>query len=119
MTPLEAVFTRAFEASLKALNRRYPGVETAVRDAVANVTSRPESGDVYPGFAPSVVRKTRIGLPSHGMGARRGLRMIHVARPDKGRVGFLVLYKKGDFRSEHEVKACIVKALKEHLGLDR
>lgn len=117
MTLLEPVLTASFEAGRKKLLKRYPLAESAIQKALGILAACPETGDAYPGFAPAVVRKTRLGLARYGIGARRGLRLLHLARPDKGKIAFLLIYKKGDFKTEAAVKASLVQALREYLGL--
>jgi len=92
--------------------KRYPKSEEEVDAAIASLASNPMQGDAYPGF-PLPVRKVRIKLDQYGIGASKGLRLNFLFLEIENIVAPLVIYRKGDFKSESAVKKLIREKLKE------
>ena len=101
----------AFDRQCKVVYKTYPQAEREIDDEIEALGRRPDAGDVYPGFHPFWVRKVRIGLRAYRLSSARGLRLIFLHFPDKGKVYPLVLYKKGMHGSEKDVRDLIRRQL--------
>lgn len=109
--PCQVVRLSAFARQLSALCKQYPLAEQALDNEISALGHNPGCGVAYPGFHPFQVRKHRLGLRAYRMGTSKGLRLIFLYHAEKNRVYPLVIYKKGQVRSEHEVKKMIVQQL--------
>jgi hypothetical protein len=103
----------AFERQLKTIFKKYPNSQQDINTKIEDLVKNPLQGDVYPGFNPLIVRKIRMGLRAYKIGDRSGLRLIFLHSQEKLVVAPLVIYKKGAYGREHEVKEMIINTLKE------
>ncbi|WP_291323774.1 hypothetical protein [Desulfonatronospira sp.] len=103
-----------FESNKKSVLKKYPHSSATIENAIQGLVSRPEQGDLYPGFEGFQVRKIRIALPEYKLSSRKGLRLLFLYYEARKIVVPLYIYKKGDYK-ESQVKKATIEALKQVL----
>lgn len=103
-----------FRRDLKEIIKKFPRSERAITETIDHLAVFPDCGDRIPGFSPLHLYKARIPLKEYGIGKSGGLRIILLVRA--GRVLFVTMYFKGDYRSESAITAKVKTSLKEILA---
>jgi len=105
-----------FDSNLEKVLKKYPLSSTRINDLVNTIGDFYKNGVIYPGFGECQVRKIRLGLEEYNLKPRKGLRLIFLVIPKKNKIVPLMAYKKGEFKSEDEVKNKIKKQLRDLLA---
>ncbi|MEW6659973.1 MAG: hypothetical protein AB1424_15045 [Thermodesulfobacteriota bacterium] len=105
-----------FDGNLEKVLKKYPLSSTRINGLINSIGNSYQDGDVYPGFGECQVRKIRLGLEEYNLKPRKGLRLIFLVIPKKNKIVPLIVYKKGEFKSEDEIKHKVKKHLKDLLA---
>ena len=105
-----------FDSNLDKTLKKYPLSYTRINHLVDSLADSYQKGDVYPGFGECEVRKIRFSLEEYGLKERKGLRLIYIVIPGKNKIVPLMVYKKGEFKTEKEIKKRAIKHLKDFLA---
>ncbi len=110
--PFDILRTASFETNmascLEAYSRSIPSVEAVI----AGLLREPNQGNVYPGFGQVQVRKLRVALKEYRLSKRDGLRLIFMVVPKRAMLVPLMVYRKGQFKSEGDVNSAIKEQLR-------
>jgi hypothetical protein len=105
-----------FDANLEKTLKQYPLSSARINSLINSIGDYYQDGDIYPGFGECQVRKIRFGLEEYNLKPRKGLRLIFLVIPKKNKIVPLMVYKKGEFKSEKEVKNRTIKHLRGFLA---
>ncbi len=106
-------YPRPFKSHLKEVIKKFPRCEKRIASQIEILSENPDTGDSYPGFGEISVRKIRIPLPEYSIGQSKGLRLIFIILPSKNKIVPLVIYQKGKYAAEHDIKRLVINYLKE------
>ena len=112
--PLEISFCPTFKALFEKTIASFSKSRKDVLESINSLKSNP-TGNTYPGFKEHVVKKIRIALKENKLGKRKGLRCLYLYLRDKNKLIRLFIYKKGEFKREHQIKGQIKRVLPEIL----
>ncbi len=113
--PCELRKFKPFEHQLSNISKKYTNSTKSIEKQVNKLANNHGNGSRYPGFGDLEIRKTRLPLKAYGIGKSKGLRVITLYLPEKNIISPIVIYKKGKYGTENEVKELIRNTLKEIL----
>lgn len=111
--PYSVELSKSFISFLKEVLKKFPKSRKRIGKQISALAENPVQGNAYPGFGEISVRKMRISLQEYRISKSKGLRLIYVVLPSKEKIVPLVIYKKGKYAGEHEIKNLVIAKVKE------
>ena len=103
----DVIRTDTFLRAFKSAHKKFPKSVGQTDKFIDNLEKKNFPGDVYPGFAPRLVKKARLSLKAYNIGKRKGLRLTYLVIHEKFKIIPIHIYKKDKYKEEAEVKAAI------------
>jgi len=103
-----------FKSQFEEILATFPKSAASINKHLSELQNNPRyrDTDLYPGFGQLIVIKARISLSEYKFSAREGLRFIFLVNREKNVIVPILIFKKGEFKKEHQVISKVKENLK-------